>query len=266
MAKRSVEARLTLSNAKFVAAVTTVLGLFLAWLAGQVPGHWYTPPLEALGSTLLSVGAISIIYELFLRHQIQDELLHLVDLKKSLAESQIKGGTELARIDWGPILEGATDIRCLLLEPSVWLSNNWPRVQQCLQERKTTFQVLTPDPEADYIPALAERLNIDEANYRAQLRDAAASIDDRWSAAKEGRQLHEGSSIELRYVAQAPLYSVVVSGTRSVIAVGRSLGRLGREDDLAIHFDGPATAYPSRWLINQVSSVRDGNIRFGDTA
>lgn len=193
MARNSLEAGLTLSTAKFVAIITILLGLILAWLAAQIPELWYAPPLEALGSTLLAVGAISIIYDLFLRRQIQDELLSLVELKKSLAESPVKGASEISGIDWDRIIQGSSEVRCLLLEPSVWLQNNWPSVQQCLQERKSTFQLLRPDPEADYIPALAERLNIDEQNYRAQLRDAAASLDDRWTAAKEARQLHQGS-------------------------------------------------------------------------
>jgi hypothetical protein len=266
MARKTLEAGLTLSNAKFVALITVLLGLVLAWLAGQIPGHWYTEPIDAFGSTLLAVGAISIIYELFLRRQIQDELLSLVDLKKNLAESQIKGASESAGIDWERVINGASEVRCLLLELAVWLQINWPRVLQCLQERKAVFQILTPNPEAEYIPELAARLNIDEQNYRAQLRDAAAGLDDRWTAAKEARQLHEGSSIELRYLAKAPSYSVVIGGTRSVVAIGRSLGRAAREDDLAVQFDGPGTAYPSSWLIQQITSVKDGNIRFGDTA
>lgn len=107
-------------KAWFLSAICFGLGGIFFWLFG---GLDFAGIGQSFGATLISIGAIVVIYELIMRRQLQEELLKLVGVERSVWEHKLVSVGKSSTVDWRVFLHSKSDIRLVLLHPSQWIES-----------------------------------------------------------------------------------------------------------------------------------------------
>jgi hypothetical protein len=219
----------TLSRTKAVLVSLVMVGIAAAlFVVGAVVGpqpEWLTPAIYGIASAAIGVGAVSLIYDLWLRHSVEHELLRLVKIEKSLAKAGIVGAGEARHVDWGWFLDSAYEINVLMADPEGWISRNWAGLIAGGVNKRLELRLYFPDPESPALPTLAAHLGSPEEDFRKRLVRAADLAEDSWKAASREGQLASASSLHIYWVSEFPSYSLIRADDYTVVLIHRSTGR-----------------------------------------
>lgn len=224
------------------------------WRLGQTT---YTVLTDAC-SALLSIGLLSLIFELLLRESYARALRKFLGLKGALVASgltDIKTGS----VDLSARLAHATTVQAVVRDPHAWVLAHYSDVVAAATSRATTITLLFPDVDSPHFPALAESLDYSQDELRNSLDLAVSAIQQRWGTV--GR-IHAGSTIVVKTV-QLPLFEITCVDDYAVCALDSSIEHRQGGPGLVFVFEGDGP--PSNWFKEQIMSATEaGELWAGD--
>jgi hypothetical protein len=249
-------------KARLIALGTAVVGVILAGLSSRIETIWIQSTALALATTIISIGALSLLFDLALRRTVYREMLRIVGIKTNIIEQHIASGGKSTSVDWSPILASRSQISLLLLDPLSWCDQNLGRLLENGRQRRLSVEFFLPDPNASYIQEVAQALNIAPDTLKHTMSDASNRIERSWMALRsEGRLVNE-SSLTIRLVQNRPLYSIILVDEVTVISMTGVVGRSGADADYSYVHIGDRGSFPSSWFREQVARLEQLPIRF----
>jgi len=211
-------------------------------------------------AVFLSIGAVTLVYDIFLRGQFASDLLDLVQLKHSLAEAGLEDISTETAVPWHEILDVATRFRFLLVDPSAWIERDWNVVLGAGRKREIHVHVYLPDPDGPLFDSLARHVGLDMATYKSTIDRAVQQVELSWKNARDtAPHLIQGSSVDVVLIRDFPAYSLAILDERAVLLLGGSLGRNPGEAAVALRFRMRQKEFPWTWLTDQVRVIEDRN-------
>jgi len=221
-----------LTNYRVAAAATlgVVLGTLLLLLEAHTEGA-VSRFVGELGATVLSVGLIVLVYELWLRRSIVAEFLGAAGLEADLAATGIREVREWGSIDWGAFFDECRgDIEIVVSYGRTWSATNAERVIQAAARNRSRVTITVLDPEAPgvLLDFYGETYGTNADGLRGRIRD----VLDTWSAAAN-RSAEAGHLVAIRIeglTRHTPYTFYRVGDSMWVIFSPRQPGRVG--DDI----------------------------------
>lgn len=240
-------------KARFVALAVIIIGVSLGFWADHCKNWILKGVLNAGASGLIPIGAISFLYDVTMRRQIQRELLTLVRIEKSISRYAITGAGQTQEFPWSEKLRQHSEYLFILTNPNPQIESIWHAVADAARGKKVSVKMLLPDPDAAYMPTLANLLNIPASEFRESTKRSAKYFEDQWKSSVAQGQFKPGCSCEIRNLDEMPTYSIVAVDSEIIAFITTPFGKRGLDPDLYICFSGSRTLYPSSWFIEQFS-------------
>jgi hypothetical protein len=188
----TIERQLTNTKTKLAAVGAIICGFFSVYLKLQFTSPYFIAAAEAVASTLISLGAISLIVDLYLRRELQAELVRFVGIEQSIVANRVSGVARYSDVNWTGVLERKSLYRCLLIDPLPWIEANWQTIADSAKQRQIVLHVLIPDPKEEYIGQLASYSGMPANQLSSSIERAAAIVEERWKALSHGGVIHHG--------------------------------------------------------------------------
>ncbi len=167
-APRFVERSLTIAAFGLaVGAVLVALGIVLDEVLGTI--------IASLGATLISLAVLSVAYDAYLKDILLGEIYEAIGIHQSLQAIDLRQVAPKDHIDMADVLEGATKITSVPVDPETWSRTDWHHLLKLATDRPMEIVVLLPDQDSPHIDVLAARLGM----AREQLADRIAELPDK---------------------------------------------------------------------------------------
>ncbi len=230
-------------------------GIALTAISHLAPGIWQKV-LDSVGVAFISLGAVSIFFDLALRRNVQREMMRLVGLNREIVSSRVIAAKKSRNVDWNAVLAGRSSFLILLVDPLQWINSYFYLVLDSAREKKIEVDILVPDPNGAAAQQIADFYGRPLATVQASLVEAAATIESAWDARKAAGTMARGSEIRLRLMPEMANYSVVVSDHLAVTIFDGSIERNEFDGPFATLFGGSRMEYPLSWLVSQIKNAR----------
>lgn len=251
-------------KARLIAFSLTVVGVLGAGLSTNIKTAWIQNTALALATTLVSTGALSLLFELSLRRSVSREILSLVGISKALADQHIIGAGQSNSLSWTDVFRSKSDLRFALVDPSSWVDQNIAKLLEGARQRKVQISFYIPDHYHSYCDDIADSLGSDREAYRGGLAECSARIERAWKSLKTTRKITPGSKLFIRIFPSRPQYSLALCDDITVLIITSLSGREGADYDYFYLHGGDRGNYPSAWFRDQILRLDTAPIRFSD--
>lgn len=207
--------------------------------------------LSTVFSTLLSVGLLSLIVELFLRESYARALRRFLELKTTLVESGLVNVESDRPTDLLKRIEAATSIQAIVRDPHAWVMAYYSSVMKAAVRRPVKVILLFPDAESEYFRAVAESLDLTVEELRQNIELAMGALKQQWGSAGP---IHVGSSILIK-TTHLPLYEVTCIDQFAVCVLGSSVEHRQGARGMILSFEGAKGE--ANWFAQQIASVSE---------
>lgn len=224
--------------------------------ASPAAGEWqldqtaYTVLVDAF-SALLGVGLLSLIFELFLRESYAEALQDFLRMNSAITRSGLKGIGNAAP-DLAEELKAASTIKAIVRDPQSWVLSYFTHVLHAATHRQTTILLVFPDPRSPSFAAVAESLDVTEAELQSGFDLALTAMQQRWGTVGK---IHPGSTIKV-YLTALPLYEVTCIDESAVCVFDASAEHRQGGKRLSLRFETEGD--PVAWLVSQIDVLATG--------
>lgn len=219
------------------------------------PGLFGT--LQTLLTTTLSIGAISLAFEIFLKESYGRELLRFLNLREALVSSGLQQITDARDIAWGPILEGSATIHARLRDPGPWVLPNLTHLIRAGQTRRVTILIGLPDRDGENFDAIATSTGLSPDQLRNNIAAAVDAVTNQWTNNKA--TIHGGSQIKIVSFQEIALYDEVTADSTTVFGLSRPVNHQVGDPNPSFMFAQDRSQELSRWFLENVSDLEGRN-------
>jgi hypothetical protein len=165
----------------------------------------------ALGSALLGVGSLSLLWELGGKRSFTEEILERVGLSAEVSQAGLLRITDsLREIDCGSLLRETTQLDVVFVSNTTWMRTWREELRASASRPGSRMRFVVPDPDNDNVMAeIAQRF---ERIERQQLVNRVREVVE---AVSELSQLP--GTVELYLLPAVPVYSYYRIGDRTII-------------------------------------------------
>ena len=237
-----------------IIAIVAVLAIGIA--SHFLVGAWQTAVVTVL-SVVLSIGLISLIYEIWLRDAVAGELLAMVRLKESTAESGLSEIILKSHFDWGRIFLGCREFTLVPRDIPTFASREWPHILEAGRQRKIDVSVFLPSQAADSFRALESHLGAQEGTLNGAVEDARETMLKAWdSASKSQPPLRAGSTLTVYEYDDFPGLAVFATEETITLELDAALARQPGDQGCLLVFDGKKPSQHVSWASTQIERSR----------
>ena len=195
----------TIERAVWLGLIVALAGVLLTVMAAHSEGALGVI-LANIGTAILTVGLVGILYDLLLREKLVHEVLSVVGVRESVSTFGLQKIEESTSIRLSDLLVDAKEVTVLPLDPLRWLDQDFSAVSRHARERKLNVTLLLPANESPYVQILAERLGKTEAQVQQVLDQAArGDVGEAWDAFG----VHEDSTLTIKRFGGVPTTGMV---------------------------------------------------------
>lgn len=207
------------TRAVVVGAVLFTLGLLMLWWSTDQTSKTAETFLAGAGSTLLTVGLLSVIHDALLKQSLISDFYAMVRVGESVSMTGLSDISAFkGAVDWHEVLSDARDVKAMPLDPLDWLHNEWQFVLAAAERKGVRISV--------YLPALDQTGNLgnvqDAESFRRQVELAPVRLGRDWQARRS--TLHSKSKLNLFTYSGYPSTGVMMTDRRTVLVVPSALG------------------------------------------
>ncbi|KGM12693.1 hypothetical protein [Cellulomonas carbonis] len=206
--------------------------------------------LQNFGAVLLSIGLISIAYDLFVRESYTAELFDLTNTAQSLRNLGLLDATVETAVDWERIFRGTHSIKVVVAAGDRMVSL-WPEILAATSGRPITIDCVVNDPKGPHATEVADMRGASIDESQAQLSSQRRAIEKLWDAYARDASTCKGSRIRLAYAEQTIAYEYIHTDSAVVILLDRALTRKLGEKRIALVMDPAHTRPPAEWWYSQ---------------
>lgn len=197
--------------------ICLVLGIAILWTSTSAP----TPlnaVLSAVGTVVITVGAVNLVSDFFLKKSISDDLIELVNSDRSLATAGIDRITEFNKFDWDALIGASRRLTIAVVDLDRFRASIWPRVLAAAEHPGKSYQVLLPDRlNIDLAKDAASRTDSDIVTYQTALEKLESDLQKDWQQAQDKPKLKSKSRLEIRRCAQIIRYQFILADTHAAV-------------------------------------------------
>lgn len=248
-----------LTNFKvLVASITAVLvGSALLWVQAATKGVGSTFA-GGVGATLLSVGLIALVYELWLRRSVVAEYLTAAGLSTDLADAGILRVCQWGSVDWASFFEeNRGDVEIAVGYGRTWSATHAAKVVRAAARDagRITVTILDPHGPAVLLDFYGTTYGTDAAGLRGRIEEVVGT----WREAAN-RSALGGMPVRLRIegLTRHTPYTFYRAGKRMwVIFAPRQPGRVGDEiPSIMCEATGRAGRGLYEWVMRDIEACR----------
>lgn len=213
--------------------------------------------LQTCLTTFLSIGAISLLFEMLLRESYGRDLRRFLRLRTALVRSGLQDVGPETEVDWKEVLESAAQITMLVRDPSQWLLAHLGAAIGAAKKRKAEILIGLPDPDGARLQEIASSIGLAAPELRQNIMLAVNAIENQWNAART--HLQAGSTIRVVAYPELPLHELVIGDQQLVCLVAKPIGHDVGVYPLALTFDQDRHEYPTQWLREALDTLEGRN-------
>lgn len=219
---------------------------------GGMP-QWLFSATSTLLSTLIAVGAVSLIVEVGLRRRFGDDLLRFLGLKEALVNTGLAEAGRSSSVDLRTRLGKIDELRYLGRSPTFFLSEQAPELLRLAQERRLRVTFGLPDPDQPGLMAdLAESMDLETDVLVEVIRAFTGSVKAQWEAVQ--KRLVAGTSFRVVYVSNHVPYEACSATSFSFVGMSLPYKHDATDDYLVALFEGPSE-FPSSWIASSLANL-----------
>ena len=196
--------------------------------------------LKSIGSIVVSIGALSFMWELFTKRSFLEETLALANMTAELKNAGIErvSNRYLSELQWGEMLKTSPTLDFFFAYARTWCNVNTVSLGEAARMKGRTVRVLLPDPNnPQVVSELARRFHSPGPDIEAAIKETRAFFE------RLGKRPGEGSVVEVRYVAATPLISIYLFGDRAVFSLHSHQHKAGHVPTCVVKRDGSIYKY-----------------------
>ncbi len=247
-----------------VGGLLTIGGAIIAGVSTFIPIQWLHDTILAFATTLISTGALALLFELGLRRSVHREMLRIVSIKTNLMASQIVAAGKQDELDVQSVLRHRTNYDLLMSDPARWIDKYFFLMMESGAQQRIEVTCYVLDPKSKYLDAAARYLQQDPSNFSISLQSALSVIEGRWKARRQVNSLFKGSKISIRLLEEPPFQTIILADDKTIMTVQGALGKHDADLDFALVYAGNRNQFPSAWFAAQVERLGKSAIHFQD--
>lgn len=212
-------------------------------------------------STLLGIGVIALLYDVWIRSSYTSELIDVMKLAAGLVDAGITQVCPESKIDWAAIYQPASRIRIAMADAATLAERDWTHILDASRDRAADVQVYLPDPDSTVASVYAEHLQHDLTEFKSMLGRTAASLESGWKNALQGHpRLHPKSKLRIHLIEEYLGVSYVFVDEGAVVLLPQLLRREHGQGRLAIRFESTSIGIVGSWLASQRRRLEERSI------
>lgn len=197
----------------------TALGVALLWLSHACStflGATLTEVGKEVGATVLALGIIAAVWELYARRSFTREVLDSVGLASDVADSGLQQICWNYNLDipWGDLFSRSTEVSLFFSYARTWRNSNIQHIEKLAARNGARLRVILPNPENPVI--------VDELARRFS-QEAKNVYDSIWESAnyysKLPSRFPNGAAVECRFVDASPLMAIYLFAESGILSL-----------------------------------------------
>lgn len=202
-----------------ISVASVIISIILSINFGIPEASFWRQIQSSLSTTFLSVGLLGIIFEIALRREVQNEMMHITGIERSVSQNFVLKVGEIDDSDWKDVIAGSTTFKFVLMRPQEKFGEFWQEIQRSCTQQRVEIEIFIPDPSASYIDHLAEALNTTPESLRSEITEFIRDCEQRWSVCDRNSVFNTGSRISVKYSQRMPLYSLYGFNKSIILAI-----------------------------------------------
>jgi hypothetical protein len=247
-----------LLRAGVIAAVTVAVSLGLIALGVSLAEGFWKTLLITIATATLSIGGISLVYETYLRRNLIEEVLELVQLEKSLADSGVQAISKRTTVNWPDFFQGAEHIRLLPIDPLAWRADEWVHLADASLHRGFQLEVYLPNPAGTSLPLIADRLGRESVSFVPEIERVLREVE------ADCKTLHRryGGRLTIFTYDGVPSYGLALVDERFIVSVPGLLRIPGAAQIIAMRFMRGQDKLMTSWVADQLDHLPSTGTHF----
>lgn len=205
-----------LLRATVIAAATVAISLALIALGVSLEEGFWKTLVITVATAILAIGGITLVYETYLRRTLTQDVLALVQLEESLADSGIQAVSKRSSVDWRTFFANAETVRLLPVDPIAWIVDEWVHAADASLHRDPTIEVYLPNPAGASLPLIAARLGHAPNPFGAEVQRILTRVE---TDCKTLHARHRAGRFTIYTYDGAPSFGLAVVDQRFVLSV-----------------------------------------------
>jgi hypothetical protein len=208
-----------------------------------------------LGATLVSVGVVALIYEIWLRRSVVTEFLQASNLRTALADWGILDIQEFSRIDWMEFFDQKSECEISFGYGRTWSTQHAETLLRAAVKSETRVSVMILDPGAnpDVMNFYARVYETDVSTLQLRIAESIQVWTDAWSKVQGA-----GETLRIEGCDRPVNYSYYRSGDRMwVVLAPRQAGRSSHIPALLCSHRGKGEETLYGWVSKDIEGVRN---------
>ncbi|WP_157537713.1 hypothetical protein [Nocardioides sp. Root190] len=201
-------------------------------------------------STILSIGALALLWEWVLRRDHARSLNRYLALKSALVSSGLRSIRDPATFhpEIDNLIEGASIIRAVSRTPTEWVTRYSGAVLRAARAREIHVELIVPDPGSSAIDAMARSLGVSQTDLTRNINSAVESIKTSWSQAP-----HASDKSTISVVAvDVALYDILIVDRMALIDLYATVDHQPGKPGMALQF---VSGEKVEWAMEQVKNL-----------
>jgi hypothetical protein len=221
-----------------VAAFITTLGIALV-AVGTIVGEIVGTVLAAIGSILITVALLSVVYDAFLKDVLLGEVYAVMGIQENVQGVDLQEITLKDQIMLPEFLEDATEIKAIPLDPESWVHTDWRHLVEQASRRTVAVSVYIPNHDSPHVDVLAARLRTDRDQLSSQIAELPDRLAESWD--ENGESL-DGSNLDVYLYSTVPTVGLLVTDKNILLEVPPAFSHsIGDRRTVAILFGRDGT-------------------------
>lgn len=249
-----------------VSAAVTLLGFATIYFSQMYSSGNWSVVFNSIGSTIVSLGLLSIIFELIMRRYLQREMLRLVGIERAISSNNLLDAGKSSDLKWKEILQERSQFAVLMMDPEAWVADNWHHIEANGRSKALSLEFFLPDPDGEEVRRISKIISKDEFLVRKSIEQAIKDIEIRWNSARRLGNIKKGSKITIKLLDDCPKYFLCICDSVAVISLYSSVGHAPKEKNFYLVVNGREDTYPYSWFLQQIDMCRTCIVQYENEA
>lgn len=212
--------------------------------------------LQTLLTTMLSIGLISVLFDVLLREKYGEGLRRFLNIKTALVRSGVIDVGSADGFAWGELAD-ATSIKVLSRDPSPWLMPHFGILIKAAERRETTILIALPDPDGARLPEIAASVGLDAQQLKSNINVSVDALRNQWKARQSS--IKKGSTVRVVAYGQLPLAEIVATDRAVTCFLSKAVGHQVGISPVYLTFDDVESDFPMTYLCEPLAAIQSNN-------
>ena len=194
-------------------SILIIIGLLLLLIQPLVDSesYWYTT-IGNISNTLLIGGTLSLLYDLFLKKEENENLLKMLKISFSVHDSGLRQiMTNSADYKFSALLTSSEKFIAIMNDGLRWVGNHSPEIESRFNKKDTLTEFYFVDPNSEFCKALAIKTEVSLSDLQGKIKQTISLIDSTYK-----RSLKKGK-LRVYLLKNYPTQSIFLTENKIVV-------------------------------------------------